>query len=123
MDWISLLITLLMCFTIYFLFEKYGFKEGFLFKLFCQLGIYYLDGTLNDIYSKGMNQVIAFLLIIIVVVFIFAGIEYYIFNITNSFFGFLILCIIFESIIYFFLSAIILAYTIQIINYILNVIH
>lgn len=101
---ISLIISLASVLIIYFIFESKGFKEALIFRILFQLVVNFFDGTLAIMYNSGFLVLIIFLVLLFVLHLISNAIEYWAYNTTSSFLGFLVLGGVIEVIVKFALG-------------------
>ncbi|MBE6149768.1 MAG: hypothetical protein E7170_03470 [Firmicutes bacterium] len=102
---ISLIISVIVYFIVYKIFENRGFKAALIFKLFYQFMVYLITGSIPILFSVGILQSGIILVTVFVVILISTAVEYYAYTRTNNFITYLILVIIVSYITAFLLTA------------------
>ena len=95
----QLVLSIILCLILYFLFENYGFKEVFIFKLVWQIIKVVIAGAFQKLYALGVGTLIIYFVILIISILITTAIEHFIYNKTSGFIAFVILSGLIEMLI------------------------
>ena len=95
----ELVFSLVSCLIVYWLFDNYGSKAGFIFRLLSLALELFITGTLNTILSFSTTNMLIIFGIYFIQALILNIIEFKVYNSTNSFITYFILSAIIEALI------------------------